>query len=310
LANLLTIINFLSNTRIMILDSFLILLPLVFLALGGYFLSMFYSLSEDTLIRIVTDFFMPVLIFYSLYTSDIKLSETLKLFVVVSFVLIFLFVLCFFYCRLFKLDFKAFSPPILFMNSGFIGIPLMKLWGGFAAMNYIVIYDQIQTFYIFTLGIIILAGGFTLVGIREMIKSPLLWAIIAGFLAKYLHIPVSEDLIKTLGYCGAGAPALAIFALGCSLRKRRIIFDVHLLSGLIFRFVFGFLAGLIATAVLNITGTERTIILVASSLPSAVFSVVLPLRYGVNPRFAGSLILTSSILSIFIIPVVFYLSSL
>jgi predicted permease len=294
----------------MIIDSFLILLPLVFLALAGYFLSMFYSLSEDTLVRIVTDFFMPVLIFYSLYTSDINFGQTLKLFGVVSFVLVFLFILSLFYCRFFKLDFKAFSMPILFMNSGFVGIPLMKLWGGFSAMNYIVVYDQIQTFYIFTLGIVILTGGFTLVGIKEMIKSPLLWAIISGFLFKHLSIPVPGTLIEALGYCGAGAPALATFALGCSLRKRKIIADIHLLSGLILRFVFGFLSGWLATTVLNITGMERTIILVASSLPSAVFSVVLPLRYGIDARFAGSLILTSSILSVFIIPLVFYLSSL
>ncbi|MBU1343907.1 MAG: AEC family transporter [Proteobacteria bacterium] len=293
----------------MVIHSFLILLPLIFLALGGYVLSDIYSLSEETLIRIVTDFFMPALIFYSLYTSDINLAKTLKLFGAVSFVLAFLFVLSLFYCRFFKLEFKAFAPPVLFMNSGFLGIPLMKLWGGFAAMNYIVIYDQIQTFYIFTLGIIIVTGGFTLSGVREMIKSPLLWAIIAGFLCKHLRIPVWENLIQALGYCGAGAPALATFALGCSLKNRRIIADPHLLSGLIFRFVFGFLAGWIATAALNISGMERTVILVASSLPSAVFSVVLPLRYGINARFAGSLVLASSLLSILIIPIVFYFCS-
>jgi predicted permease len=294
----------------MIIDSFLILLPLIFLALGGFLLSTVYSLSEETLIRIVTDFFMPVLIFYSLYTSDINLLKTMKLFGVVSFVLASLFVVSLIYCRLFKLDFKAFSPPILFMNSGFLGIPLMKLWGGIAAMNYVVIYDQIQTFYIFTLGIIIVTGGFTLVGIREMVKSPPLWAIAAGFLFKHLGVPIPENLIQALGYCGAGGPALATFALGCSLGKRKVVADVHLFSGLVFRFVFGFLAGLIATRVLNITGVERTVVLVASSLPSAVFSVVLPLRYGIDPRFAGSLILISSILSVFIIPLVLYLSHL
>lgn len=294
----------------MILDSFLILLPLIFLALGGYVLSVFYSLSEDTLIRIVTDFFMPILIFYSLYTSDIDLGKTLKLLGAVSIVLALLFMVSFLYCRLLKLDFKSFAPPILFMNSGFLGIPLMKLWGGFAAMNYIVIYDQIQTFYIFTIGIVIVTGGFTLVGIREMIKSPLLWAIMAGFLFKYLEIPLSKNLIEALGYCGAGAPALATFALGCSLGKRRVVANIHLLSGLIFRFVFGFLAGWIATTLLNITGMERIVILVASSLPSAVFSVVLPLRYGIDAKFAGSLILASSILGMFIIPIVFYLGSL
>jgi malate permease and related proteins len=302
--------GFLSNYLSMIIDSFLILLPLIFLASGGYILSMIYSLSEETLVRIVTDFFMPVLIFYSLYTSDISMTKSIKILGVVSFVLLFLFFTSLIYCRLFKLDFKAFSPPILFMNSGFLGIPLMKLWGGFAAMNYIVIYDQIQTFYIFTLGIIIVTGGFTIKGLEEMIKSPLLWAIIAGFFFKYLSIPLPENMIQTFGYCGAGAPALAIFALGCSLQKRRVIADIHLLPGLVFRFVFGFIAGLIAVALFNITGMERTIILVASSLPSAVFSVILPLRYGINPGFAGSMILISSILSIFIIPLIFYFSNL
>ena len=134
--------------------------------------------------------------------------------------------------------------------------------------------------------------------------------IVAGFLFKHLGILLPESLIQTLGYCGTGAPALATFALGCSLGKRRVVADVHLLSGLVFRFVFGFLAGLIATWALNVTGTERTVVLVASSLPSAVFSVVLPLRYGINAGFAGSLILISSLLSVFVIPMVFYLSSL
>jgi malate permease and related proteins len=294
----------------MIIDSFLILLPLLILALGGYLLSKIYPLSEETLIRVVTDFFMPVLVFYSLYTSDIDLAKTLKIFAGVSFVLFISFVFSFMYCRVFRLDFKAFAPPVLFMNSGFLGIPLMKLWGGFAAMNYIVIYDQLQTFYIFTLGIIIVTGGFTLTGIKEMFKSPLLWAIVAGFALKYLNIPLPKKLIQALGYCGAGAPALATFALGCSMVKRRLVADLHLVSGLLFRFLFGFLAGWIAVTILNITGMERTVILVASSLPSAVFSVVLPVRYGINPQFAGSLVLASSILSIFVIPVIFYLSSL
>lgn len=294
----------------MIIDSFQILLPLIILAFGGYFLSGFFLLSEDTLIRIVTDFFMPVLIFFSLYTSDINLAKTMKLLGVVSFVLFFLFVVSFIYCRMFKIDFKSFSPPILFMNSGFLGIPLMKLWGGFAAMNYIVVYDQIQTFYIFTLGIVLVTGGFSLIGIREMIKSPLLWAIVAGFAFRHFHIPVPDTVIEAFGFCGAGAPALATFALGCSLKKRRVKPDVHLISGLVFRFIFGFMAGWIACYALGIHGMERTVILVASSLPSAVFSVVLPLRYGVDARFAGSLILSSSVLSILVIPLVFYFSHL
>ncbi len=212
----------------MIANPYLILLPLILLGLGGYICAWLFALSEDTLVRVVTDFFMPMLVFYSLYTSTINLEDTMKLGGAVGFVLFFLLIASLVYCHVFNLDKRAFLPPIIFMNSGFLGIPLMELWGASGAVNQIVIYDQIQTFFIFTLGIFIVAGGFTLSGLVEIFKTPLLWSII-------------------------------------------------LVSGV--------------------------------ALPSAVFSVILPLRYGVDPRFAGAMILLSTLLSIFTIPVVFYLSS-
>jgi predicted permease len=292
----------------MIADSFLILLPLIVLAAGGYISSWLFNLSEDTLVRVVTDFFMPLLVFHSLYTSTIQLKATIKLGGAVCFVLFFLLIVSLFYCRYFNLDKRAFLPPIIFMNSGFLGIPLMELWGGAGAMNQIVIYDQIQTFFIFTIGIFIVAGRLAWSGIVEMIKTPLLWSIILGFWCRYANIEIPQPLLDASRYCGAGAPALATFALGCSLKKRRLRADPHLISGLLLRFGFGFAAGLMAVNLFGLSGTARTVVIVASALPSAVFSVVLPLRYGVDTRFSGGMVLLSTLLSIFTIPVVFYLS--
>ena len=294
----------------MLTESFLILLPLILLVAGGYFFSRIFSISEDTLVRCVTDFFMPLLVFHALVTSDINLVETLKLGAAASFVVFSLLALSAIYCRLFQLDFKAFAPPIIFMNSGFLGIPLMELWGGFAAMNLIVIYDQVQTFYIFTIGIIVVSAGFSLKGLVEMAKSPLLWAIVLGFGGKYLNVPIPSPLLKAIHYCGAGAPALATFALGCSLTRHGLKPDRHLAVGLLLRFGFGFTAGLLAVSFLGITGTARTVVLVASSLPSAVFSVVLPLRYGVNSTFAAGMVLLSTVLGILTIPLAIFLSGI
>ena len=293
----------------MIANPYLILLPLILLALGGYICAWLFALSEETLVRVVTDFFMPLLVFYSLYTSTINLNDTMKLGGAVGFVLLFLLLASLVYCHIFNLDKRAFLPPIIFMNSGFLGIPLMELWGASGAVNQIVIYDQIQTFFIFTLGIFIVAGGFTLTGLVEIFKTPLLWSIILGFWFRYAGIDISQPLLDAFKYSGAGAPALATFALGCSLRKRRLRADPHLISGLLIRFGFGFIAGLLAVKIFGITGSARTVVITASTLPSAVFSVVLPLRYGVDTRFAGAMILLSTLLSVFTIPFVFYLCS-
>ncbi len=293
----------------MIANPYLILLPLIVLALGGYICSWLFALSEDTLVRVVTDFFMPMLVFYSLYTSTINLEDTMKLGGAVGFVLFFLLIASLVYCHVFNLDKRAFLPPIIFMNSGFLGIPLMELWGASGAVNQIVIYDQIQTFFIFTLGIFIVAGGFTLSGLMEILKTPLLWSIILGFWFRYANIDIPQPFLDACKYSGAGAPALATFALGCSLRKRRLRADPHLISGLLMRFGLGFIAGMLAVNIFGITGSARIVVVSASTLPSAVFSVILPLRYGVDSRFAGAMVLLSTLLSILTIPFVFYLSS-
>ena len=292
-----------------IANPYLILLPLILLALGGYICSWLFALSEETLVRVVTDFFMPMLVFYSLYTSTINLDDTMKLGGAGGFVLLFLLIASLVYCHVFNLDKRAFLPPIIFMNSGFLGIPLMELWGASGAVNQIVIYDQIQTFFIFTLGIFIVAGGFTLSGLMEILKTPLLWSIILGFWFRYANIDIPQPFLDACKYSGAGAPALATFALGCSLRKRRLRADPHLISGLLMRFGLGFIAGMLAVNIFGITGSARIVVVSAATLPSAVFSVILPLRYGVDSRFAGAMVLLSTLLSILTIPFVFYLSS-
>ncbi len=291
----------------MILDLAPIFLPLILLMAGGYLCSALFAVSEDTLVRCVTDFFMPLLVFFSLYTSAIDLTETLKLAGAVTFVLIALLFLAYVYCRWFKIDLSAFAPPLIFMNSGFLGIPLMQLWQGFEAMNMIIIYDQIQTFYIFTMGIVTVSGGFSFKGLKEMIKSPLLWSIVLGFAFKYAAIQLPIALLGAIEYAGAGAPALAIFALGCSLGRRKIKADRHLAAGIFLRVGCGFMAGLAAVHILGINGLAAKVVVAASSLPSAVFSVVLPIRYGVNAQFAASMVVISTLLSLFFIPLMFYL---
>ncbi len=294
----------------MFVSSLTLLLPIFFTAAGGYFLTKRFSLSVETLVRAVTDFFMPFLVFYSLAASNMDGKTVLQLTGVTGFIVIVLFIVSFLYAKAAKLDTRTFIPPIIFMNSGFLGIPLMKLWGGLAAMNFIVVYDQIQTTFIFTLGILIVTGGFSAKGLKEMIKSPLLWAIVAGFAWNFLPLPMPEVLANTFQFAGTAATALATFALGASLCGKKIKITVHLFAGLLLRVIGGFLAGLAAVRLFGLGGTLKTVVLVASALPSAVFAFVLPERYGVKAEFSGTLVLISTLFGVVTIPLVFWLASL
>lgn len=287
-----------------------ILFPLFLLIAGGFVIARLFSLSEGPLVRVVTDFFMPMLVFHSFCTTPTSISHVARIFGAVSVVVVLLLGVSWIYCRIFRLNLRVVAPPLLFMNSGFLGIPLMKLWGGLAAMNLIVLYDQLQTFYIFTLGIVVVNGRFSRQGLREIVQTPLIWAIVLGLLFNIYHVPVPETILSGFAFGGDVAPALAVFTIGMALNRYPISFNSHILAGVLMRFVLGFLFGWLASWLFGFSGMTRTVVIVASSLPSAVFSVVLPIRYGVDSRYASSVLIITTLLSLISLPLSFYLCEL
>ncbi len=291
----------------MVLHSIIHMVPIFALTLGGYLFARLSSIDLDTLVVIITDLFMPALVFISLYKSDIHASLVLDLAGATTLIVILLTLTSFLYAKAFKLDKRSFMPSLIFMNSGFLGIPLMQLWGGTAAMNLIVIYDQVQTVCIFSLGILIITGGLSKKSFASIVKSPILWAVLAGFLFRITSFTIPSAVVTTFEFAGGAAPPLAAFTLGVSLKSTQWHLDKHIAGGLVIRFVGGFLFALLATRLFDITGLSRSVVLVASALPSAVFTSVLPIRYGVRSDFGSTMVIVSTILGIITIPLSFLL---
>ncbi|HKK64888.1 MAG TPA: AEC family transporter [Clostridia bacterium] len=290
------------------IDTFVVLLPLFILMAGGWIMGAAFSIHEDTLTRILVDFFVPLLVFGSLYRSDITPSEMADLLGTVSFMVFALFGSAILYSRLTGIDIRGFAMPVIFMNSGFLGIPLMKLWSGESAMNIIIVFDQIQTLFIFTLGFFIVGGGFTLKGLRLSLFSPILWAVILGFSANLLNIVLPTVLIDTCSFAGDAAPPLAAFVVGCSLSSKKPYVDRHIIGGIILRMGVGLLIGLASVLIFDLQGLTKTVVIVASALPAAVFSYVLPSRYGAETGHAQNIVVITTILSVFTIPLTFALA--
>lgn len=284
------------------------MLPILALTLAGYVFARLYPINLDTLVVLISDLFMPALIFISLYKSDLHASLVLDLAGATTLVLILLALSSFLYATAFKLDKRSFMPSLIFMNSGFLGIPLMQLWGGTQAMNLIVIYDQIQTIFIFTLGILIITGGLNRKSLGTIVKSPILWAVFAGFFFRVTGIVIPTALVSTFEFAGGAAPPLAALTLGISLKSTKWHLDRHIAGGLVIRFIGGFLFALLATRLFGLTGLSRSVVLVASTLPSAVFTSVLPIRYGVPSDFGSTMVIVSTILGIITIPLSFLLA--
>lgn len=291
-------------------DTFLVLLPLFIIIAGGWILASWFSISEDSLTRILTDFFMPMLVFASLYRSDLSPSDMTDLLGTVVFMVFSLYAVSLLYAKTVGIDPRGIAMPVIFMNSGFLGIPLMQLWSGNDAMNIIIVFDQIQTLFIFTLGFIIVGGGFNLKGMKLSLLSPILWAVILGFSANLLAIPLPEVLLETCGFAGNAAAPLAAFVVGVSLSARKPKLDAPVAWGIFFRMVFGLGIGIAAVYIFGLEDLTKTVVIVSSALPAAVFSYVLPSRYGVAADDAQSIVIISTVLSVVTIPLTFALAQI
>jgi len=85
---------------------------------------------------------------------------------------------------------------------------------------------------------------------------------------------------------------------------------VHVVVGVLLRTVAGFAFGLAAAALFGLQGPARTVVVVASSLPSAVLASVLPARYGVKPNLAAPVGRLPTARGVVPIPAALYLEAL
>jgi predicted permease len=290
----------------MIAAIFILLLPLFLTIAVGYLYAKRFPVSDDTLFRVLADIVAPMMFFYSLYTSPVSGELVLRIGGAAGFVVVSLTILGLLWTGARKLDPRGYLLAIIIYNTGFLGMPLMKLWGGVEAMNIILIYDQLQGVFAIGIGIMIVTGGFSAGRLLEVLKTPLFFSIILGMGFRFLKVPVPDAVLKTCEFAGSGMGSLAALALGCSLTKRRLRFDSHLAMGYFLRTGAGFLLGAAAVFIFDIQGMARTVFIVGSALPSALFSYVLTSRYGADPDFTGTMILASTTLGVVSIPLAFW----
>ncbi len=292
----------------MIGSSISLMLPILLAVLGGYLYAWRFDVDAKDLVNITSDFFLPALIFHSVSESTLSSQDLGAVLSSSALIFILLLALGWVWVRLTGENPRSVLPALVFMNSGFLGIPLMKIWGGNEAMNLIVIFDQVQGFFMFSIGILIITGGFSKKSFSTLLRSPIIWAMALGFLFKASGLTLPRSVASSLFFIGEAASPLACAALGVSIKHTRFSFHKSLFGSLIFRFVGGYLIGLLVVTLFGLTGMIRTVTLVASALPSAMFTSILPLRYGQDNEYASMMVIISTLAAVVVIPLSFALA--
>ena len=293
----------------MIISSFFQMLPILISIAAGYLYAHRFEVEATSLVTVTSDLLLPALIFHSVSQSPLSSQALGEVLTSSALICLILLVTGWLWVRLVGENPRSVLPALVFMNSGFLGIPLMKLWGGNEAMNLILIFDQMQGIFMFSIGILIITGGFNKKSFVSLLHSPIIWAMVLGFIFNLSGITIPAPIATSLFFVGEAASPLACVALGISIRHTRFTFHKSLFGSLLFRFVGGWLIGLLVVSILGLTGLVRTITLVAAALPSAMFTSILPLRYEQDNQYASMMVVISTLLGVVTIPLSFALAT-
>ncbi len=272
-----------------------VILP-VYLLIGLGFLSgkIWKDLETKTISTIVLYFFAPALIFSSFRELSLNLSNISCISLTalgVFFAVYGLSVLT--ELLLFRDRNPAFELSSTVMNAGYMGIPLILLMFGEKVLPVAITYMVVMAVYHFTLGIVVLKGSVR-EGIVSAFKIPLIYALLLSFFLKGVELPPGiEKMVKLTG--DATLP-LMLFSIGISLSK--ITFsDIEIsLLGSAVRFFGGTVSALFFSKLLGCSPFLQKVLIVQSSLPSAILNYVLCEKFEVSPQTAASIIFVSTLL--------------
>lgn len=285
----------------MVSQIFNIVFPIFAIVMVGYFYGRRHAPDMAAANKLNIEIFVPALIFDVLSGKEFNLGEYDLLALGGMAVIFGSGLLAWPVARLMNYQFKTFVPPMMFNNSGNMGLPLALFAFGEAALPAAVVLFIIENTLHFSVGIKMLDSRSSIIG---LLKTPLLLATLAGLLVAVMRIHIPEALAIPIKMIGQVSIPLMLFALGVRLihidwsgwRIGAIGALVCPLSGILIALAMGSLLGL--------DDAQFAMLVVFGALPPAVLNYMLAERFNQEPGEVASIVMIGTLASILVIPTV------
>lgn len=249
--------------------------------------------------RLVTSVGFPCLIFAALVKAEIT-AETMATMGLASLTSVVLFaVVAMPVLRLSGLEQRTFLPAMLFANTGNMGLPLCLLAFGEQGLALGIAYFTVNALLIFTLGPAIAAGT---AKPSEILRMPLIWAVLAALAVKFTDLTVPDWLFKTIELLGGFAIPLMLITLGVSLAELHVKSLPRSLGLSALRLVMGFAVGWGLAEALGYEGAARGVLIIECAMPVAVFNYLYAQLHENHPEEVAGTVLVSTVLSFLTLP--------
>lgn len=285
----------------------------IMIAIGAAMYRAFH-IDIKTLSKLNFYVFSPALVFVKLYESEMNLHILMQ--VLLFFVLFFslLFAIIEVIIRLKKMQRGmriAMRNSVIFYNSANYALPLNQtVFGGNAyTLSIQIVIMIMQTLIPNTYGIYTLNAHKSSwkATMKTILSLPVIYAIPIALLLRYFHLPVPGSIHIPLQYISNAFMATALLTLGVQLGGMKWEFHFsNVLVSNILRLAAGPLLGFFVVWLLGIEGITAKALILSCAVPTSLSSVLLAIEYENEPEFSSQAVFTSTLFSMFTIPVVIF----
>ena len=208
---------------------------------------------------------------------------------------------------MFKKDIISELPPLILPNTGNMGIPICLFAYGTAGLGVASAIASVIILLHFTLGVLLAKKSFSF---NILVKNMPIYAIIASILFLYFNWDVPGYLENTTFLLTYATIFLVLMSLGIALTKLKVVSWSHASVLGAVRVIIGPLIGFSLINYLNLTGFAAGVLLIQSSMPSAVLTYLVGSMYSSKKVVdnVASVIVTSTLMSFITVPIVVFFS--
>ena len=276
--------------------------PVFILAAVGYgWVKLGFEYRVEFVTRLAMTLSVPCLIFVALMTADIDPqalgSLSLASFTAYGLVsIVFLGII-----KLRKLDTSTYLAPLVFGNTGNLGLPLAMFAFGEEGLSYAVVVFAVMAILSFTIGVLVVAGGGSPI---RVIKEPVVAATFLGALFLWQGWQTPIFLTNALELIGQMAIPIMLITLGVAIARLETNDMGRAVWLSAIKVVVSAGAAWTAARWFGLAPIPSAVLIVQLATPVAVTSYLLAKKYGHEAQPVAGLVVASTLLCVISLPLI------
>lgn len=281
------------------------IVPIVFIVSVGFAYAKYKNPDMSGANRLNMDLFVPILIFAAFSDASFNILDYWQLALGAAIVILGSGLLAWPVGRLLGYDARTFLPPLMYTNTGNLGLPLILLAFGEAAVPAAVVVFAVEMVLHFTVGFYQLDRHAKVI---NEISVPTLIAVVAALTLNLLAVPMPPMIGTGIDLLADICIPLMLFALGVRMATVTLTdLPISLWSSVLTPAT-GLILVFALQPFLQLDPIQFSVFVVFGALPPAVLNYLVAERYNQEPAKVASIVLISNLASVVIIPMALLLT--